>query len=109
MRVILLCLLTVCAVAACAKKEERVLFNGQYYPTKSKSASEDRQGFVVSVKRATKGLDGAREAGRLEGTKYCLKNFGTSDIKWVQGPDAENGTLNISGGNLNLTGSCVTW
>ncbi|WP_120500800.1 hypothetical protein [Roseovarius sp. EL26] len=109
MRIVLLCLVALLTVSACTEKRQRVYFNGVYYPTKAKSASEDRQSFVVTVKRATKGLDGAREAGRLEGTKYCLKNFGTSEIKWVQGPDAKNGTLNLSGSDLKLTGACVTW
>ncbi len=109
MRVLVACLIAVLAVSACTKKENRVLFNGLYYPSKAKSASDNRQGFAVTVKRATKGLDGAREAGRYEGTRYCLKNFGTSEIKWAQGPDADNGTLNLSGSSLKLTGSCVTW
>ncbi|SLN49936.1 hypothetical protein ROA7450_02464 [Roseovarius albus] len=109
MRIVLVCLAALMMVSACTEKKSRVYFNGIYYPSKAKHASDDRQSFVVTVKRATKGIEGAREAGRVEGTKYCLKNFGTSEINWVQGPDAENGTLNLSGSDLKLTGSCVTW
>lgn len=97
------------AVAACAKKESRVYFNGKFYPTKETKQSDDRQSFKVSVRRADQGLDGAREAGRYAGTRYCLENFGTSEISWMQGPDAEDGVLTIDGGKLILTGRCVLW
>ena len=55
--VLLVAMIAVFVVSACTKKESRVLFNGLYYPSKAKSASDDRQGFAVTVKRATKGLD----------------------------------------------------
>ena len=47
-------------------------------------------------------LDGAREAGRHEGTKFCIDAFGTSKINWKVGPDTEppdNGGGNNGGGN----------
>lgn len=97
------------ALGACTKNKERVLFNGVYYPTKETSESDDRRSFKVSVRRAERGMLGAREAGRYGGTRYCLKNFGTSDLEWTQGPDAEDGVLEIAGGNLILRGRCILW
>ncbi len=47
-------------------------------------------GFYVSVKKATQSLAGAREAGAYAGTKYCIKEYGTSTIEWVVGPETEN-------------------
>lgn len=101
------CCVTV--LAACAKKEDRVYFNGIYYPSRETADKNDRKLFKVSVRRVEKGLDGAREAGRYGGTRYCLKNFGTSEIDWIHGPDAEDGTLALEGGRLVLTGRCVLW
>ncbi len=97
------------ALSACQKRNERVLFDGKYYPVKESGAKGDRNSFVVTVRRAEQGLDAAREAGRHGGTRYCLKNFGTSDIDWTQGPDAEDAELELSGGNLIFRGRCVLW
>lgn len=97
------------AVPACTKKNTRVLFNGNYFPAKSSAVKDDRQSFVVRVQRIERGLDGAREAARYEATRYCIENFGTSEIEWIRGPDAEDGTLDISGSTLVVSGTCVLW
>jgi len=96
------------AVSGCTKKSDRVLFNGAYYPTKARAADKsDRTLFTVSVRRADQGLAGAREAGRHAGKKYCLTNFGTSEIAWTVGPDASAAALTGSG--FTLSGKCVLW
>ena len=97
------------ALSACAKKEERVFFDGVYFPVKDKAIKDDRQSFVVTVRRAERSIKGAREAGRHGGTDYCLKNFGTSDIEWTLGPDVPDHLLERSGGNLVFRGRCVLW
>lgn len=103
-------LLGVLLVAACTERTEKLRFDGNYYPTRSKAADKaDRQSFVTSVRRASQGLDGARESGRVGGVRYCIENYGTSDIVWTQGPDAEEAKLVLSNGNLVLRGRCVTW
>ncbi|RKT30413.1 hypothetical protein BXY70_2402 [Roseovarius halotolerans] len=106
----LILILTACTVlAACGDRAKRVYFNGNYYPTKATKASDDRQDFVVTVRRTDQGLTGAREAGRYEATRYCLTDFGTSEIAWTQGPDAEDGRLQLANGNLVLRGRCIIW
>jgi hypothetical protein len=97
------------ALPACGDRAARVQFNGEYYPAKVSRDRDARKQFDVSVRRVDRGLTGARAAGRYEATRYCLKNFGTSDIEWVNGPDAEAGRLQISNGRLLLSGECVTW
>lgn len=109
MRRTTLILMAALALGACAKKTERVTFDGVYFPLKSKKASDDRQDFVVTVRKAEQNLELAREAGRYEGTRYCLQNFGTSEIDWSQGPDAEDGTVMLSGGSLTFRGRCSLW
>lgn len=106
------CLLLVAglALSGCAKKESRVYFNGNYYPTKGKHVGkDDRREFVVTVRRANQGEAGAREAGRYGGKQYCLKNYGTSEIEWAVGPDAPAGTYDASKGSIAMRGTCILW
>ena len=102
-------LTAVMGLSACGDRSERVRFNGEYYPAKVSRDRDARDQFEVSVRRADRGLAGAREAGRYAATRYCLKEFGTSTIEWVNGPDAEDGRLRMSNGRLSLSGACVTW
>ena len=98
------------AVSGCAKKSERVFFDGKYYPTKARAADKsDRHSFVVSVRRADQGLKGARAAGDYGGKQYCLKHYGTSEIRWSVGPDAPAAALARSGSGLAFSGRCVLW
>ncbi|MEL7257899.1 MAG: hypothetical protein AAFN80_08640 [Pseudomonadota bacterium] len=96
-------------MSACGRKDERVLFDGNFYKSRAKHTSDDRQSFTVRVSRANQGLNGARAAGEHEGTRYCLENFGTSEIAWVNGPDAEEAVLIRDGNRLVLDGRCVLW
>ncbi len=96
------------ALGACAKPGERVLFDGKYYPARVKKDGDQRENFVVTVQRVEQGLNGAREAGRYEGITYCVENYGSSDITWINGPEDEAAALTDSG-NLVLRGSCVKW
>jgi len=108
-RAAVMSLIAVLVLSACQSRTQRVYFNGNFYPSKARADKQDRKNFVVSVRRADQELLGAREAGRYEGTQYCLKNFGTSDIAWTVGPDPEDEDLEVSGGSLILRGACVTW
>lgn len=105
----LLALRALAVLAGCSNNKNRVLFDGEYFRTKAKSASEDRLSFVVRVPSVDRSLEGAREAGAYEGARYCIENFGTSEIAWVQGPDGDAGTLVVDGNTLTLTGRCVLW
>lgn len=105
-----LVLITVVMVAGCTERAKRVYFDGKLYPTREKAVSkDDRAAFTVSVRKVAQGIDGAREAGRHGGSKYCIKNFGTSRIEWVNGPDDPQETMQINNGNLTLSGRCITW
>lgn len=109
-RLTLLGLAVVIALGACSDRDrQRVLFDGVYFRTKAKAVKDDRQSFNVEVPKANRSINGAREAGRFEGTRYCIENFGTSDINWSLGPDAEDGRLVIENNDLRLSGRCVLW
>ena len=96
-------------LSACAKPGERVLFDGKYYPAKVSKGKDARENFTVTVRRANQGLPGAREAGRYEATRYCIKNFGDSKIEWSVGPDSDQALISDGGDTVVLRGTCNTW
>jgi len=98
----LLFLITACS----GQSADDIAFDGQYFRTKTSKVDDQWEWFEVSISPASASLEGAREAGRYEGTRYCVQNFGTSVIDWIDGPDAEDGTLVISDNKLLLSGTC---
>ncbi len=109
-RPLILALMAGALIAGCTKTSERVTFNGVYYKAKSKPASKaDRERFVIKVPRVNRGYDGALAAGNYEGKRYCIENFGTSEIAWSRAPEGARGTIPISNNTMTFTGKCVTW
>jgi hypothetical protein len=101
------------AVSACGSSlrntlqpsSKRVLFEGQYFPARLSRDRDDRAAFSVVVSRAGQGLNGAREAGRYEATKYCIDQYGNSDAVWSVGPDSAG--LAVRDDQLTLAGRCA--
>ena len=85
-------------------EENKVAFDGYYFSSKLSRSKLDDRSFDLTVRRANRSLSGAREAGRYEATRFCIKNFGTSDIKWVLGPDDQS--IGLTGKVLKLSGQC---
>jgi len=96
-------------LAACSgeRRAERVAFDGQFFRASAKKVDRQRLNFEVTVRPVSASLAGAREAGRFEAIRYCIGNFGTSNIDWTNGPDAEDGTLRIANDRLLLLGTCA--
>ncbi|WP_232796480.1 hypothetical protein [Roseovarius salinarum] len=88
---------------------DRMYFDGNYYPAKVKHDRENRRIFTLTVRRIGQGIEGAREAARYEGTRYCVDEYGTSEIAWVVAPDAPLEELPISDGKMVLQGKCERW
>lgn len=96
---VLVLLLSATALTSCSGKglrdsfrgnKERVTFEGYRYKAKAQKVSkENRDHFTVTVSRATQSLTGARQAGGYEAVKYCIKEYGTSKMDWITGPDSE--------------------
>ena len=89
----IVCLLaaTLVLTACNRRKKDDVSFEGFYFKSRAEKVSkEERDHFVAEVLNANQSLDGAREAGRHAGVSYCIKEYGTSTIDWVIGPDAES-------------------
>lgn len=97
-------------LAGCSDRSERVMFNGNYYPPASSADSEGGRGFTASVSRASSGMAGAQLAVQHEATRYCLQNFGTSDIDWAGAPEgAEGPAFGRTGDRVSVRGRCVIW
>jgi hypothetical protein len=109
MRGLILMTVSALMLAACSERSERVLFDGMYFPAKAKKASDDRMEFEVSVRRAAQGLEAAQAAGRHEGTRYCIENFGTSEIAWSGEAEGEGAAMQMSNDTLSMKGRCVIW
>ncbi|WP_299612128.1 hypothetical protein [uncultured Tateyamaria sp.] len=103
-----LLLIAVLLLSACNERQaNRVAFDGVFFRATSGKVDKQREQFEVGVSPVSASLEGAREAGRYEAIRYCIKQFGSSDIEWIEGPDAEDGTLRISGDKLLLRGTCT--
>ena len=85
-------------------EENKVSFDGYYFSSKLTQNKVDDRSFDLTVRRANRSLSGAREAGRYKATRFCINNFGTSDIKWVLGPDDQS--IGLTGKVLKLSGQC---
>ena len=96
-------------VSACGTaSSDRILFDGKAFRAKAKPVDKRASPteFTVVVRGASASLDGAREAGRYEGTKFCISAFGTSKIEWKVGPDTEPQNLRIADDQLTFAGAC---
>lgn len=104
---LLIALAAVLAVPACNRVDDRILFDGAAFRGKAAAIDKaDRRAFTASVSPASATIDGAIEAARYEGTKYCIENYGTSAIAWTVGPDTPRENLVIEGDTLTFQGAC---
>ena len=92
-----------------AEKRERLQFDGYRYKVRLNTERDSVEKFSVEVGGATQSLNGAREAGTFKATEYCLKQFGLSDVDWVNGPDVDDAALVLDGDTLILSGACRGW
>lgn len=105
-----LALISLAVLASCTEREQRVLFEGNYYPGKARAEKADRRNFTASVRRAGRGANGAQQAVFYEATRYCLDNFGTSEIEWVGVSDGSEGPVYVrSGDTVSVKGRCIIW
>ncbi len=107
-RAVGLCVVAIMTIGACTERNQSVLFDGNFYPTRERAVDRsERAVFETTVRRADQGVEGAVAAGVHAGTGYCIRNFGTSEIEWLSAIDPA--TVDTSGGRLVLRGRCVTW
>ena len=91
-------------LAACAKEDERIRFDGQVFRTKAAKVADDLAEFSVTVSPVSASEAGAREAAKYEAVRYCIANYGTSKIDWAVSPEAE--TILIDSDTATFQGRC---
>jgi hypothetical protein len=97
-------------LAGCAEREQRMLFDGNYYPARSGATDQDHRAFTASVTRASQGVSGAQRAALHEATRYCVNTFGTSRIDWANVPaDSAGPAYARAGDRVSVAGRCVIW
>ncbi|MFP4273940.1 MAG: hypothetical protein ACLFRU_02860 [Paracoccaceae bacterium] len=108
MRLVLILVLALPALSACGRGgDDQVTFDGNIYRAELARIEGDRREFAIDVRPASLGLEGAREAGRYEATKYCIRNFGSSAATWTIGPDSPEEALVVEDDRLRLRGACA--
>ncbi|MDA7963068.1 hypothetical protein [Ruegeria sp.] len=105
---VLAALLLVSACGGSGATSDRLLFDGKSFRASAKPVDKKAAPgqFRVTVSGVSASLDGAREAGRHEGTRFCIQNFGSSRIVWTVGPDTEPQKLRIEKDKLTFAGTC---
>jgi len=103
-------LLALTLAAGCTDRDERVFFDGNYYPGKVRGDRDDRRDFTATVRRAGRGVEGAQKAAVYEATRYCLESFGTSEITWAGVAEGQEGPVYArSGDRMSVRGRCIIW
>ena len=106
MKQIVLFCITAAVLAGCTARADRLAFDGKYFRTKLSKVDGQRDVFTLRVRNASQSINGAREAARYEATVYCVTNYGSSDIKWVVGPDTPPENLRLVDDALTFQGAC---
>jgi len=106
--VIGLCAATL-VLSACGRREDKLIpFDGFLYRAKAGPVDKkvSRADFTATVWNVSQSLTGARQAGRHEGTKYCIAQYGSSKVRWSVGPDTPVENLRIVDDQLTFSGRC---
>lgn len=90
-------------------KDTLPVFDGVQFRSSSSSVDKkiSRALFEVEVKEAQASLEGAREAVRFEGTRYCIENYGTSKVDWQTDLDNAQVPLTLVKGTAVVRGTCT--
>jgi len=94
-------------LTGCQNRKDDIAFDGQFFTSRLSKVDGERDQFEVTVKPFSSSADGARAAGEYEAISYCIEQFGSSEIIWTRGPDAEDGTLAVTNDTLSLRGACA--
>ena len=106
-RVAIISCLALSVLGGCTDPKKQVLFDGMSFKGRLNADKEDKRSFIASAQPVSQGLEGAREAARFEGTTYCIRKYGRSEIDWVASPDADATALNIVEDTLTVKGRCA--
>lgn len=94
--------------AGCESRDDRTYYDGVYFRTKTEAIDKKatRSVFYTTISGASASLTGARAAAHHEGTRYCIENYGTSNIQWAQDPTSDDAQLTVTDDKLTFQGTC---
>jgi hypothetical protein len=96
------------ALAACGGGRTEVAFDGvSYNASAARGETVDR--FIASARPVSAGLAGAVRAAEHAGKRYCIAQYGSSDIAWRTGPESDPAALPVAGDAVTLEGRCAPW
>ncbi len=96
-------------VPGCAgSNKEAIAFDGVVFKARTRPVDKkvSRADFTATIFKVSRSLDGARQAARFEGTKYCIENYGSSAVDWSIGPDTDPGRLRVADDAITFRGRC---
>lgn len=73
----------------------------------SLSKGEDRRDISVRVRAGGVSVVDVRESVRFEATRYCLRNFGNSDIRWAIDGATGDWAFERDGEAMIFSGRCL--
>ncbi|MEL7100431.1 MAG: hypothetical protein AAGM84_16520 [Pseudomonadota bacterium] len=97
----------VAVLAGCQNRKDEIAFDGQFFSSRLSKVDGQREQFEVAVRPFSASAEGARSAGEYEAISYCIDQFGSSEIIWTRGPDAEDDRLSVTNDTLSLRGACA--
>lgn len=96
------------ALTACGQGDlDTVTFEGARFSGDLRSERSDRTSFVATGGPASVSLEGAKQAAVYQAVQHCIDHLGSSDMAWVNGPDAPDDALVIDNNKVVLTGQCI--
>lgn len=98
-------LLCTALLGACANQQQ-ITHQGQSFRAVVKDVDKQRDRFIVSVRNPERSFVGARLAAHQGGTRYCVRNYGSSDIRWNAHPFDFDVAPPIVDGKLTYAGIC---
>ncbi|UWR24139.1 hypothetical protein K3756_06935 [Sulfitobacter sp. S190] len=97
--------LAVTLLAGCNINDRR-LFDGVPFAPKVRKVDRALDEITISVKGASRSIEGAQQAAVFGAVDYCVNLYGSSDIEWQIGPDTPVDQLNLQNDTLVFRGRC---
>lgn len=107
MRVLILGLAACVGVMGCSRDQNVYAFDDVIFKANAKKEGDTRANFTATATPASSSITGALQSAEYQGIKYCVNNYGTSEIDWSFGPDQDLETYAPENDVVVLTGTCV--
>ena len=107
MRLICGVMILATALAACSRDVNVYEFDGVVFKANARKDGDSKAQFTATASPASESVSGALQSAEYQGIRYCVNNFGTSDIEWSFGPDQDPETYVPENDTVVLSGTCI--